>query len=454
MSLVVVSLKITSSDPGFGDYVEYRAILTDATGIYENASIRVAGIVAGKIKKVELSESQTQAIMTFDILSSIKITKFSVIKIKTVGFLGDKYIDINPGRGDAPRLPAGELIPVEGGGGFEELGKDASDALKEIKEIAKAINEALYDEDRKNIVKQVMSDIKAFSRNAKDVSASLKRIIGNNEGKLNDSIANLEKVAKQLAYETDRYADGSLMNDLEGIRPILDNVNMASADLRTIMGDVKSGKGTVGRLLRDDEVVDQVNETLAGVNRIVGRINNFKTDLSIYTGANTEHGGRTDFNLDLIPAPERFFRFGVVVSDYGPSLESDITTITSTDGGAESTENKREINEAELKFNLQIGRKFGDWGLRAGLIETTGGVGLDYYLPHHGSRTFLEAFDYQEEAGPNIRFGTELKVWNVLYTKLMAEDIFSETGDHSYVLSAGLRFTDDDLAALLAVFTR
>lgn len=453
-SLVVVSLKITSNEPGLGDYITYRAILPDATGIYEDASIRVAGIVAGKIRTVELSENQTQAIMTFDVLSSIKITKFSFLRIKSVGFLGDKYIDINPGAPDAPRLPEGEIIPVKGGGGFEQLGDDASEVLKEVKDIAKAIKEALYDENQKNVVKGIMQDIQAFSRNAKDVSASLKRIIGKNEGKLNKTIADLEKVANQLAYETDRYADGSLMNDMEDLKPILANVNDASADLKTIMADVKAGKGTVGRLLRDEEVVDQVNQTLAGVNRIVGRVNNFKTDLSLYTGYNTEFGGRTDLNLDLIPSPERFFRFGLVLSDYGPASTEETTTVSSTDGGPETTVNEREINEDALKFNLQIGRRLGAFGVRAGLIETTGGVGLDYYIPHYGSRSFLEAFDYQEEIGPNLRFGTEFKIWNVVYTKLMAEDILSETNDQSYVISAGLRFTDDDLASLLAILAR
>ncbi|MEX1099458.1 MAG: hypothetical protein WEB87_03460, partial [Bacteriovoracaceae bacterium] len=116
-----------------------------------------------------------------------------------------------------------------------------------------------------------MADVKHFSSNAKDVSESLKRIVNGNEGKLNETIENLKKVASQLSYETDRYADGSLMNDMESIKPILANVNQATEDLKNIMADVRSGKGTVGKLLSDDEVVDQVSETLAGVNRIVNR---------------------------------------------------------------------------------------------------------------------------------------------------------------------------------------
>ena len=448
-SLVIVSIKITSNQAGYGEYVTYRAILNDATGIYEKSTIKVAGIVAGRINSIELAGSQ--AVVTFEVLKSIKLTQFSVLRIKTVGFLGDKYIDIYLGDPDAPRLEEGQYVKVEGGAGFEQLGKNAADVLDDVKKISQAIKEALYDKEQKNVIKGVMEDARAFALNAKEISESLKRVINSNEGKLTESIQNLHKVAEQLAYETDRYSDGSLMNDMEGIKPILANVRDATQDLKSIMADVKSGKGTVGRLLRDDEVVDQVNETLAGVNRIVNRINNFKTDLSIYTGYNTEFGGRTDLSLDIVPSPERFFKLGVVLSDYGPNLESETTTFTSTNGGAETEVNEREIDDSEFKFNVQIGRRIGDWGLRAGLIETTGGIGIDYHIPHYGSTSFMEVFDYQEDAGPNVRLGTELRLWNVFYTKLMAEDVASKSGDQSYVVSAGLKFTDDDLAALIGV---
>lgn len=448
-SLIVVSLKITSNQAGFGEYVTYRAILNDATGIYEKSTIKVAGIVAGRIKSIELAGSQ--AVVTFEVLKSIKITKFATLRIKTIGFLGDKYLDIFLGDPNAPRMEEGQYVKVESGAGFEQLGKNAADVLADVKEISQAIKEALYDKDRNNIVRGIMEDTKAFAQNARDVSKSLKNLITGNEGKLNDTIQNLQKVAEQLAYETDRYADGSLMNDMEGVKPILANVRQATEDLKNIMADVKSGKGTVGKLLRDEEVVDQVNETLAGVNRLVNRINNFKTDLSIYTGYNNEFGGRTDLNMDIIPSPERFFKLGIVLSDYGPQNEEETTTFTSTNGGAETEVNEREIDESKFKFNLQIGRKIGNWGLRAGLIETTGGVGFDYHLPEYGNTNFLEVFDYQEDAGPNIRVGTEFRVWNVFHTKLMAEDLASKTGDQSFVISAGLKFTDDDLAALIGV---
>lgn len=448
-SLVVVSLKITGNKGGFGEYVEYKTILNDATGIYEKSSIKVAGIVAGRVKSINLSGSQ--ALITFEVLKDIKITKVSILRVKTVGFLGDKYMDIYLGDPNQPRLKAGSLVANESGAGFEELGKDASEVLKDVKAIAKAIREGLYDENRNNIVKDIMKNIKDFSSNAKEISENLNGLIKDNKSNINETIADLKKVASQLAYETDRYQDGSLMNDMEDLKPILENVDRATSDLKDILADIKAGKGTVGKLLRDDEVVDQVNQTLSGVNRLVNRINNYRTNVSLYSGVNDRFGSRTDLNLDLIPSPERFFKFGIVINDYGPDVFSETTTTREVDGGGATVTEEREVDDSAFKFNLQIGRRIGNYALRAGLIETTGGLGVDYLLPEYGFRAFTEVFDYQEDAGPNLRFGSEIKIWNVMYTQIMAEDVLSKTDDQSYTFSVGLRFTDDDLAALIGI---
>jgi phospholipid/cholesterol/gamma-HCH transport system substrate-binding protein len=220
-----------------------------------------------------------------------------------------------------------------------------------------------------------------------------------------------------------------------------------------IVADVKEGKGTVGKLLRDDAVVDQVSQTLSSVNRLVNRINNIEADIGLSTGANTLTGSDTRFDLDIYPAPERFFRLGVVTNQFGPQNETEIDTYT-TENGTETKKTVREVNKSDFKFNFQIGRRIQRWALRAGLIESTGGVGIDYFIPDFGIRTGIEMFDYQKDAGPNLRFYSEVKIWNVLFTRIAGEDLISKDGKQSATISLGLRFTDQDLAALIGIFAR
>lgn len=444
-SVVVMSFKITQNQSGFGKHVTYQTVLKDASGIFEKTPIKVAGINAGKIKSIELENSQ--ALITFEILEEIKVTPSAKLKIKSVGLLGDKFIDMDLGGQIGDRLPERSMITTETGAGFDGLATDASAVLKEVKEIIATVKESLRDEQGRNLIKEIVANIN-------DMSASLKRITTGNEDQINKIIQDIEAVSSQLAHETDRYQKDSLMGDLAKLGPILDKVDVAVSDLKTIVADVKEGKGTVGKLLRDDAVVDQVSQTLSSVNRLVNRINNIEADIGISTGANTRLGSDTRFDIDIYPAPERFFRLGVVTNDFGPQTETEKDTYTSVNGGPETKTSVRKIDKSEFKFNFQIGRRIQRWGLRAGLIESTGGVGIDYYIPDYGIRFGSELFDYQKDAGPNLRLITEIKIWNVLFARVAGEDLISKDGKQSATISAGLRFNDQDLAALVGIFAR
>ncbi|MFL5784432.1 MAG: MlaD family protein [Bacteriovoracaceae bacterium] len=444
-SVVVMSLKITSNQSGFGSHIQYQTKLKDASGIFEKTPIKVAGINAGRIKKIELVGSE--ALVTFEIQEKVLVTPNARLKIKSVGLLGDKFIDMDLGEGGAERLKEGSMISTTGGGGFDDLAKDASAVLKEVKDIAVTIKEALRDEHGDNVVKKIMGNIET-------ITASLKRVTSGNEDKLNQIVEDVRAVAQQLAYETDRYQKDSLMADLTKIGPILDKTDAAVSDLKVIIADVKDGKGTVGKLLRDDAVVDQVSQTLSSVNRLVNRINNIESDIGLSTGANTRLGSDTRFDIDIYPAPERFFRLGIVTNEFGPQNEKKQDTFTSTNNGEETKKSTRKINKNAYKFNFQIGRRIQRFGLRAGLIESTGGVGLDYFFPAWGSRMGIEVFDYQKNAGPNLRFYSEIKLYNVLFTRIAGEDLISKDGKASATISLGLRFTDQDLASLIALLAR
>jgi phospholipid/cholesterol/gamma-HCH transport system substrate-binding protein len=443
-SVVVMSLKITQNQSGFGKHVQYQTVLTDASGIFEKTPIKVAGINAGKIKKIQLTGNK--ALITFEILDDIKITPSAKLKIKSVGLLGDKFIDMDLGDQSGDRLPKDSILITEDGEGIDGIAKDASAVLKDVKEITSSIKEALKDDQGRNVIKEIVA-------NMNEVTSSLKRITTSNEDKITKIVDDIEALSSQLAHETDRYQKDSFMADLAKIGPILDKVDDTVEDLKLIVADVKEGKGTVGKLLRDDAVVDQVSQTLSSVNRLVNRINNIEADIGLSTGANTLTGSDTRFDLDIYPAPERFFRLGVVTNQFGPQNETEIDTYT-TENGTETKKTVREVNKSDFKFNFQIGRRIQRWALRAGLIESTGGVGIDYFIPDFGIRTGIEMFDYQKDAGPNLRFYSEVKIWNVLFTRIAGEDLISKDGKQSATISLGLRFTDQDLAALIGIFAR
>lgn len=443
-AIVVMSLKITSNQSGFGDYVAYKTIVRDASGIFPKTPIRVAGINAGRIKKIELIGNN--ALITFEVLEKVKITSNSTLRIKSVGFLGDKFLEIHVGDSER-RLEAGGSIVAEEGAGLEALMKNASEIMKDVKDMVSSMKETLAPTDDVPPIKKILDNVNQITVDARDVMSSLRDAIADNDEKLNRTIENFERFSEQLARETDGEIDDSAIAEL---KVILESAKKMSRDMEDLVADIRNGKGTVGRLLVEDEIIDDVQQTLAGVKKLVTKVDNIRTELSLYTGANTDSGSESSMHLKILPSPERFYVVGVSTSEFGP--ESETVTTTSTNGGAENVLVKKEKTKNQWRFDLQLGRAIHDWNFRGGIIDSGGGLGVDYNLQSWNQRVSVEAYDYQKEIGMNLRLSTQFQIMNVFYGKLSAESRSKDIGEATYTISGGLRFNDEDMKSLLGFF--
>jgi len=441
IAVVVMSLKVTSNQSGFGQYVTYRTIVKDASGIFPKTPIKVAGINAGRIASIELQGNT--ALITFEILKQIQVTKNSKLRIKSVGFLGDKYIEIFVGD-SRELLSKYDFIDSEEAAGLENLIKDTSEVLADVKLIVRSLKDSISPTGEASPIKKILDDVTELVANTKEVTASLRRVMTVNEEKLNAIADNLEAFSSDLAYQVDKTNGDSAMSD---IKEILGNTKKLTADMGSIVSDLKLGKGTLGKMLVEDEIADQVKDTLSSVQKIVGKADALRTELSVFSGANTVSGGDTEASLRIYPGPERFYHLGIATSENGPETEK---TISSTINGVTVTENRKENTKNTLRFNAQIGRRINDFDFRGGLMESTGGLGIDYRYQAIGSKFSLEAFDYKKNVGPNLRLAIETQIWNVFYGRASFNDAVRKT--RSGTIAAGLRFNDEDLKGLLGFF--
>jgi phospholipid/cholesterol/gamma-HCH transport system substrate-binding protein len=441
IAVVIMSLKVTSNQSGFGQYVTYRTIVKDASGIFPKTPIKVAGISAGRIVSIELQGNT--ALITFEILKQIEVTKNSKLRIKSVGFLGDKYIEIFIGDSHE-MLRKFDFIDSEEAAGLENLIKDTTEVLADVKSIVRSMKDSIAPTGQVSPIKQILSDVSELVANTKEVTATLKRVTTGNEEKLNAMMDNLEAFTADLAYQVDKNNGDSAMAD---VKEVLANTKKLTSDMQAIVADLKMGKGTLGKMLVEDEIADQVKETLSSVQKIVGKADALRTELSIFSGVNSKSGGDTEASLRIYPSPERFYHLGIASSELGPDYEK---TIVTTTNGVSVTENRKENVKNTLRFNAQIGRRLNDFDFRGGLIESTGGLGVDYRLQSIGTKVSFEAYDYKKNLGPNLRMAIEAQIWNVFYGRAAFNDAIRNT--RSGTVAGGLRFNDEDLKGLLGFF--
>ena len=214
--IVVISFKITSRKSAFGKNITYRAILKDASGIYEKAAVSVAGIRSGRVKQIQIF--QDQALISFEISESVKVTKGSKLQVKSVGFLGEKYIDIILNKKEHHRLEEESIIPVVDTAGIEAITKDVSTILSDIKSIVSGLREII-------------------GKDGKDDISPLASIMYDVGG-----------IAENLAYEFDSSREKSFISSVKKASEVVDNIRSASDDFKIVMNRLERRGGLSGQI--------------------------------------------------------------------------------------------------------------------------------------------------------------------------------------------------------------
>ena len=285
--------------------------------------------------------------------------------------------------------------------------------------------------------------MKQILGNTKDVTQALKNSVASNEEKINSIIESIEKMSRGLEQELDSASDESARSK---IKNILNNTEELSENLLHISRNIRQGRGTLGKFISEDKIADEVSQTLSGVNRIVNRLDLIRTEVSVFSGVNSEEGGDSRIRLRIYPSPERFYLFGASTSEFGPITEK-VTATTTGGSTVETTESLREKNS--FRFDAQFGRKVQDWTLEEVLSSPLVVLVLIIIQVGVTQCSLLKGFDYRDSLGFNLRFSASTQIWNIVHARVMGEDLANDNRSYSFLM--GLRFNDEDLRGLFSL---
>jgi len=107
-TLVYISLNL--GQLGFGQPQGYtvQAEFPNAGGLQDGALVELAGVKIGRVTSVTLTDTY-RAHVTLHILPTIALQEDSRAAIKSKGLIGERYVEISPGKETAP-LPSGGTI--------------------------------------------------------------------------------------------------------------------------------------------------------------------------------------------------------------------------------------------------------------------------------------------------------------------------------------------------------
>ncbi len=448
---------------------------------------------------------------------------------------GGRLVNVRSMTGTDALLAAAENIVTDVRSITKKIDADIGGITGDIRGITSQLNRFLNgDGDTPpldEIYKMAMTDLRRLANTIDSVLKDAQRLIRDNDGELKTLVANVTKISGDIAELTSSgtsakptalvdengapvigkdgqpvmvVREGDLRATMRSVREIADDLSEVTGKLNAMLGDngedvgegvvqiketvaelnrtltslaevagrVERGEGTVGRLLTDENMAQKVEDAVNGAADFVTGLTSLETHVDVGSWYNfNRERTTTTLSLRLQPKPDKFYLVEIV--DDGGNLERLITT--DSDGNQTRSSIREEDNQ--VRITAMFAKKFFDFlVLRAGLIETTGGVGANLFLFENaveirsdlfgtrGPRDGLVTDDLGQLYLPRWRTVVKAQPIPHLYVSAGIDDLLNayrweQSGFRLYnerdgygfdwFLGIGLTFKDDDLRSIL-----
>jgi phospholipid/cholesterol/gamma-HCH transport system substrate-binding protein len=210
----------------FAQNFEVFAEFSELAGLENGAVARVAGMDAGEVVQIQVPPSPTAKfrvrIRVREELHGVVRTD-SVASIQNEGLVGNKFLQIEGGSDKAPRAPHGSTIRSRDP-------FDIADMLQQMSETLTLVTDT---------VDMLRVEIQTAIRTISDAA-----------GETRDMIT-------------------AARDDVESI--VADGRRI-TADMRSVMDDVASGRGTIGKLITDDALYQKARDIAGEAERVVANL--------------------------------------------------------------------------------------------------------------------------------------------------------------------------------------
>jgi phospholipid/cholesterol/gamma-HCH transport system substrate-binding protein len=282
----------------FEQRVKLHATFADVNGLVQGAPVRVSGVNVGTVAHIMFVKADPRPQIRVELQVSQSalglVRTDSVARISGQGLLGDKIVEITAGSSAAAPVGDGGGIETATAPDLDQMMRRAAAVLDDTKRVADRAAAAVDQFADPKTIAQVRESILHIhgllhatdkgdglahalfydKRSADDLTriednlVRLTEHVDRGVQHLDAVLASADGDGKQILNNVSRAAKsvGRTADEVERTQ-LVANLGHASGDLAAMTGYMKSGQGTLGALVVDPTVYEQLVQVLGGVGR-------------------------------------------------------------------------------------------------------------------------------------------------------------------------------------------
>ena len=379
-----------------------------AAGLDAKAVVKMAGVKIGFVRDIQLSGVRARVVMNID--NGVRVPVDSTAAFSTLGLLGEKYVEIDPGE-SAEFCADNASIAGSQKPGFDQVGEMLSSVGRELKAVSASLSDVLNEENR--------AKFKRALEGAAGAAAELETILTVNRSEFerlirgaNETVEGVGRTVTEVSADLKKslaILQETIAENREPLKADLEKIGEAAAKLRAILEKIEKGEGTAGKIIQEPGLYDEAAEVLSSARKAAGLLSGIKGYADFQTGYyGTSRLVRAGLSAGIRPSNGSFVEAGIV----------------------------RDPWAGTFVFSFQGGLRLGRFAPRMGFIENEFGVGLDY-LGGDLWGLSLEGFDFNREESPRFRLTGKVYPTRSLYVVAGADD-FTLAGRREFFFGLGL----------------
>jgi phospholipid/cholesterol/gamma-HCH transport system substrate-binding protein len=297
-ALAVAIVSIGNRQQLFTRHTRYHTSFGNVTGLQQGAQVNLNGVTVGFVERIELpTDPEQQRIVvrfTLDAAYTERIREDTLVSIKTIGLLGDKYLELRGGSPDAERVLEGGMVQGKDPAEVQEFVASGEDLLSNLLAISSSLKVILRrveagegllgeltstpeDGERlHNLLNETFTTTLEVLRRIREGEGLVGRLMTDDEmadsllGDVGGAARGMREVTGILADDLGREgtAYATLLRDPEGSKLVVDTLNAmqtATQALAAAAEELATGEGTLPRLMQDKEYADDFLDDLHGL---------------------------------------------------------------------------------------------------------------------------------------------------------------------------------------------
>ena len=253
----------------------FIVLFDNVQGLHVGDQVDMLGKKIGKVSKSRIMGQKIAVELSIDNSFAFSIPVDSKIEVKSEGLIGSKFISITPGFNTKDFILPDETVEGLREFDFSEITPGIVPLTQDLSAFARRLKATLGEEE-KDKIRLTIKNIESFTAELDTFVHNYRNIISDKDRKnFQDFLKNLNGAVKDLKYGVNKEIsklDG-MLNDLKQVTDKSDELSTTITELRNssasfakatekldnILGKIDNGEGTMGKLISDAALYDNMN---------------------------------------------------------------------------------------------------------------------------------------------------------------------------------------------------